>query len=569
MFIVDIYSAIMALVTAIVGSFALVIYLGSKTFSSRVFASLLLITFGWMVCMTVYENTTNYQLANFLSWFLYVLGGMIAAAFFYFCLSFPEDKKPPRRVLIGLVLIQIILFILFYYRLIVYGAFIIEGTHFWGWYYGPLWFLFDFLFDGFWAVGLFILYRKYKNFPAGRAKTHLKFMFWSMVIAIVPPSLVDILLPRLGYFSLNWFGPVTGLGWVSVLAYSVAKYRQMNVKAVAAEVFILVMALVLLVNVFIGEAIFGIVAKFIIFLAFVIIGYIFIKSILKEAEQKEQLVVLNDQLKDLTHNLQQKVDEQTKEVKQAYEVEKKARVELEELDKAKDQFTLATQHHLRTPLTIIKGYLQSFITEKSSSLDEKGRSYLEKASLATDRVANLVNELLDVSQTRVGKSILKKEALNLRTLTEDILNDLSIEIEKRRLSISLTFPPREEDNILNLDKQKMKEALTNLIDNAVKYNHEEGSILVKGEKTHHPIKRDKLIYRLTVEDTGIGITSEELPKLFVQYFERGKEAEKVYTTGKGIGLIITKNIIEAHGGRVWVESEGKGRGARFTAELPV
>ena len=278
---------------------------------------------------------------------------------------------------------------------------------------------------------------------------------------------------------------------------------------------------------------------------------------------------LNEQLGREKEIIEQKVAAQTQEVRQAYEVEKKARIELEELDKAKDQFILATQHHLRTPLTIIKGYLQQFLLKKAAPVDEEGRLFLEKASTATDRISALINELLDVSQMQVGKSILRREAVNLRTLVEDIFDEISSEVTKKHLKLSLVFSPKKEDNIVSADKEKVKEALTNLVDNAVKYNQEGGEIKVKGEKFSHPIEKDRKFYRLTIADTGIGISPEELAHLFTQYFERGKEAEKIYTTGRGIGLVLTKNIISAHGGRVWAESEGRNKGARFVVELPV
>jgi len=117
--------------------------------------------------------------------------------------------------------------------------------------------------------------------------------------------------------------------------------------------------------------------------------------------------------------------------------------------------------------------------------------------------------------------------------------------------------------------EKIREAFTNLIDNALKYGHDGGEIKIGGEKVNHPIERDKYIYRFTVKDDGIGITEEELGKLFGQYFERGKEAEKIYTAGKGIGLLATKSTIEAHGGRIYAESQGRGKGSKFTVELPV
>ena len=278
---------------------------------------------------------------------------------------------------------------------------------------------------------------------------------------------------------------------------------------------------------------------------------------------------LNEQLGREKEIIEQKVAAQTQEVRQAYEVEKKARIELEELDKAKDQFILATQHHLRTPLTIIKGYLQQFLLKKAAPVDEEGRLFLEKASTATDRIAALINELLDVSQMQVGKSILRREAVNLRTLVEDIFDEISSEVTKKHLKLSLVFSPKKEDNIVSADKEKVKEALTNLVDNAVKYNQEGGEIKVKGEKFSHPIEKDRKFYRLTIADTGIGIPPEELPRLLTQYFQRGKEAQKIYTTGRGIGLAVTKNIIQAHQGRIYAESDGRGRGAKFIVELPV
>jgi len=249
-------------------------------------------------------------------------------------------------------------------------------------------------------------------------------------------------------------------------------------------------------------------------------------------------------------------------------VEKKARVELEELDKAKDQFILTTQHHLRTPLTIVKGYIGQLLEKQSvgSIVTEETHSYLAKTDSAANRIVALINELLDISQMEVGKSILNKDPTNIKNLINDVAKELEGEIRGKNLSVIIDIG---HDISLNVDKSKFKEALTNLIDNAVKYNKEGGEIRVKGEKTRHPIERDKQIYKLTIEDTGIGLTQEELSRIFTQYFERGKEAEKLYTTGRGIGLTITKNIIQAHGGRVYAESEGRGKGSKFTIELPI
>ena len=143
--------------------------------------------------------------------------------------------------------------------------------------------------------------------------------------------------------------------------------------------------------------------------------------------------------------------------------------------------------------------------------------------------------------------------------------DLKPEMEKKNLRATLDAPMELS---INLDPVRFKEAITNIIDNSVKYGNQGGDINIKMEKFTHPIEKDKQGLRVIVEDNGIGISQEDLSKLFMRYFERGEEARKVYATGRGIGLAITKNIIVAHGGKIWAESAGKGKGSKFTIELP-
>ena len=377
------------------------------------------------------------------------------------------------------------------------------------------------------------------------------FAFGGGSLAFFPLFGIDIINPASGTFLIP-VGPIS-------FFYAIMKYRFLNTRLITTE-FLTVSTWIffILYILFVSNSQERFIDVSILFIV-IALGVFAIKGAIKEASQRDELKYLND-------HLEQKVAAQTQEVRQAYEVEKKARVELEELDKAKDQFILTTQHHLRTPLTIVKGYLQSFLTKKSQSLDEEGKTYLTKAEEATDRIGTLVNEFLDISQMQVGKSILNKKPTNIKNLLESVTKELEAETQKRNLTLKVEV---ENDTMLNIDPHKIREALTNLLDNSIKYNHEGGSITIKGEKTRHPIEREKLIYRLTIEDTGIGISPEELAHLFTQYFERGKEAEKLYTTGRGIGLTITKNIISAHNGRIYAESEGRGKGARFVVELPI
>ncbi len=252
----------------------------------------------------------------------------------------------------------------------------------------------------------------------------------------------------------------------------------------------------------------------------------------------------------------------------AYKTEKKAREELEILDKSKNQFLLTTQHHLRTPLAIIKGYLEQLLKGKLGELTSQMKHSLERINTSIDRLAKLVNEFLNVSQLEVGKEIFNLKLTKLKPIIDDILSDLKSEIARKKVTVSFIDGFKSWPSVL-IDSTRFRETLYILIDNSIKYNKDGGSITFSGEAKENPADKKRGFFQLHIQDTGIGITKEENPKLFSEYFSRGKEAEKVYTTGKGIGLVLAKNIIEAHNGRIWAESEGRGKGSKFTIELEI
>jgi signal transduction histidine kinase len=360
------------------------------------------------------------------------------------------------------------------------------------------------------------------------------------------------------------FGDYSAIFLLGIVFYSIIKQRLFGVKVVLTYAVIALITTLLAVDLFVFTTTPALeVMKFITLIIFLYFGRALIKSVLQEIELREQL-------QDLNTNLQEKVDEQTKEVKKSYEVEKKARVELQVLDKSKSEFILTTQHHLRTPLTIIKGYIQWLLNKQpvGSTVTEEARDYLQKAETASDRLMSLVNQFLDISQMEAGKSILKLQLASIEPLIKDTVDELKPDIERMHITVSY---PQDKDSYPNIfiDPDKFKEALIILIDNAIKYNKENGSIAITTKTTVHPIERDKHLYQITVENTGMGIKSDELSKLFTHYFERSEEAKKLYATGRGLGLNIAKSIVNAHNGTVRAESEGEGKGARFIIELPV
>jgi signal transduction histidine kinase len=196
------------------------------------------------------------------------------------------------------------------------------------------------------------------------------------------------------------------------------------------------------------------------------------------------------------------------------------------------------------------------------------KTYVEKLNTGTDKLVSFINEFLDISQMEVGKSILRKTLTNIHSLIEESLGEISHEIETKQLRIETTFSESAKNAVANIDSKRLQSAFTNLLDNAVKYTPEEGRITITADITTHPIEKMKQ-YQLTIKDSGIGMTPEEQEKAFTRSFERGVRAKELNATGRGIGLMLTKNIIEAHGGTIELSSEGRDKGTTFAIYLPL
>ncbi|MEK7180108.1 MAG: histidine kinase dimerization/phospho-acceptor domain-containing protein, partial [Patescibacteria group bacterium] len=251
-------------------------------------------------------------------------------------------------------------------------------------------------FDIFLTYFLLSLTTVYAIFWFGRPKikkiqkAQLTWIFWSSMIAGIGGSTQFLLFYNVPF-------PPIGASLIPVyvfgLFYVITRFHLFNLKVVTAELFTVGIWAILIVRIFFARTSTDFLIDGVVLVLSIIFGVLSIRSIINETDQK-------DRLEDLNLHLNQKVMEQTAEIRTAYEVEKKARIELEELDKAKDQFILTTQHHLRTPITIVKGFLDMAIY-KENNLSEEVKTYLNKALAASQNMANLVNDLLIASQMRV------------------------------------------------------------------------------------------------------------------------------------------------------------------------
>lgn len=381
-------------------------------------------------------------------------------------------------------------------------------------------------------------------------------MLIAVIVGLIPPTISHLILPLFGYFELNWFGPMSGILWVTIMTYSIIRYDQMNVRAVVTEVLAIAMSAIFFINIFIETplGIYGRVAAFIVFL---VLAYFLIRGTLREAAQREQL-------NDLNHNLEAKVAAQTTEIRKAYEMEKHARLELEKLNDAKDQFIMITQHHLRTPVNSVNWALEESLSGVYGTVGAKLKPVLAETLASGKRLMRIVDDFLNITAIKIGTNILDISRKSLKPAIEDILAELKENIAKMRLTVSYSNDDKDWP-VIAVDEGKMRESLFIVMENAVRYNRDGGSIAITTARRGDSGDR----FEIVIENTGLGISEEESKKIGSALFYRGEYARKAYPIGMGVGLSVVKAIIRAHHGTFSIESRGKGEGAKVTVSLPI
>lgn len=233
-----------------------------------------------------------------------------------------------------------------------------------------------------------------------------------------------------------------------------------------------------------------------------------------------------------------------------------ANAHLAELDETKSEFLSIAAHQLRTPLSGIKGYLSMMLEGDFDAITDEQRQVVMDLLSNTNRLTRLVNIFLDISRIEANRLKLEKEQFDLKDLLERIQNELAFNASDK--NIDLHFHYSKTPVMVYADKDKLHDAIVNVVDNSIRYT-DEGSVDVSIVEDEHTVQ-------VQVTDTGIGIAESELHNLFVK-FVRGREVRRLNTAGAGLGLYIAKKIMEAHGGDIIVQSGGVGKGTEFRLVL--
>lgn len=286
-----------------------------------------------------------------------------------------------------------------------------------------------------------------------------------------------------------------------------------------------------------------------------------------KGELEKRVVERTAELEEAKTDLERKVTERTEDLDKSRKAIlhmmknlKQDITKLQAVDRMKTEFLAVISHELRTPLTPIKGYISMFLGELYGKLAPQYKRAAGIIQKQSDHLLGLIDSVLDVSRLERGVSMeLKKEPVSVRAILDELMEAMQPQFEARQIKTKINLP--KDLPTMIAEPNKIRRLLTNLLGNALKFTPLNGYIEIIG------IKEDGTI-QLQVIDNGIGLEKDRLEKIFDKFYQ----VDGTYTRaagGVGLGLTIAKEIVEAHGGKIWAESEGLGRGTKFCFTLPV
>lgn len=521
------YSHIPAAIISLI--LAIFVVYKNKDYVGRVLFILALSFSLWSLMNLVVWIGHDSRLIMFAWSFFGILSVAITLSSLYFVYVFfgKGDVSFPKKIIFGLILLPAILLTPTIYNLPGFDAVsceAFENYYFTNYYYFGL------------LVIVWILILSFLRYLKASLDFRKQIIYLGVGI-----ELFLLLFLMLGYFAalfnnfeIEQYGLFGMTFFMGVLAYMIVKFKVFDIKLIGAQALV-VTQFILIASIFTFAT--STVNRILVGITLLITsgaGWFLIQSVKREVKRKEELQIMSDKLA-------------------------RANDELRKLDNAKSEFISIASHQLRTPLTAIKGFISLLLEGSYGAVQPKVRDVLNKIYLSNERLIQLVEDLLNISRIESGRMEYKFMLSDIVKLVNDLQDTFVITAKNRGLSLTFATP-KEEIPPIEIDQAKIREVVSNLIDNSLKYTQ-------KGGVTVNITCNDDAV-RVIVSDTGIGIPEENLPYLFSK-FSRGKDTSRLHAEGTGLGLYVGKNLVEMHHGKIWAESDGPGRGSRFIMELPL
>lgn len=272
------------------------------------------------------------------------------------------------------------------------------------------------------------------------------------------------------------------------------------------------------------------------------------------SDSEGRLIGSNTALEDITeiHEARKKLEDHELKMKEQL-------IQLKKLSALKDDFLTMITHELKTPLVPIIGYLDIIMSEKFGQLNEEQKKRLKIIRTSTGSLLKLISDLLDAQKIEIGQLMLNKDMHDLDKIIKDVVEKMKPDIDKNNIELTLDL---DEQVVVLCDNSRIEQVLSNLISNSLDFcPKQNGKITIKLYSKDNDA-------HIVVKDNGIGIIKESIAKIFVKFYQVDTHLTREHG-GTGMGLAVCKGIVEGHGGKIWAESKGKGKGAEIHILLPL
>lgn len=516
----DAKNYILLVVGAVNLIYGLIVYLRNR--KSRInfwfFGVVLAVTF-WIFSMIFYRGSQGAEIVVLWARVLYFSATFIPFFFLYFTFLFPEEEsylKNWQRYLLPIPSLSIAILALLP-NVLIKGVDVSQGAEKEIMFNQNLHLLYGIYITGFFGWSYINLFRKYLA-SIDIVRTQLMYVIVGTFLSTTIGVSSNLIMPLLGNFNLNWLGQATVVFMIVAISYAILKHRLFNIRVIATELLVFIIWIFVLIRLLLSDSFQErmINGGFLVLLIF--FGVLLISSVWQEVRQKE---------------------------------------EIKKLSAYKSELLSIVSHQIKNPLAIVKGYA-SLINDKTISDPAAVEETAKKIKAAADKLLKILNNLLDFHHIEEGKMHYEFQKLELNDLLKNVVNDFQVVAKQKGLDF--VFEPAPSEIYVNADIYKLSQVFQNLIDNSIKYT-DNGWVKVKIEPAKPGADASVLI---TVSDSGRGMSQDLSGRLF-EKFQRGVKEKEIL--GTGLGLYICKEIVQAHQGAVWAESEGKGKGSKFFVRL--
>ncbi len=507
----------------------------------RYFLLLTMVVFAWGVANTVLHSAPNPDVVYRSTVALFVIVELVPLMLFSFFYIFPKKGEPIswwRALGISVPYLGILGVLLLAPHLIVghpnaYQENSVEYT------FGKFISVYLGYITIFFLLTIYVLVDKYRT-SIGIFKLQTRNMimaFGTGAFLVLAFGFVLSSFHALSVHNIFYLGFISIIPNVLIMGYTLIKYNFWSWLVIFVELIVCLLAVTLIAVLFVQTSFLGIFGGVILTLLVIIASFFLIQKIRMGNKTQDEVSRLSSELESM-------------------------RERLKILDKKKSEFLAMVSHHLRDPLTAIKGYSSMLLEGSFGELNSMVHDAVDKMFNSSSRLIMMISDFMDITNIESGDMKYFLTRVNMKKLVAEVVDDMQSAVRTGGLELNLTIDDyHQEDYAVVADLGKMHQVILSIIDNSIKYTPY-GSISVKLS-----LSDDKKNVSFRISDTGIGMSEVTLQKIFKK-FSRADGANKTYTEGVGLGLYVAKKIIEKHQGKVWAESQGEGSGSSFFVEIP-